>query len=39
MKRWVKQKTTKTVDGDLLHKVIVYECKPRSYSYIVFTKK
>jgi hypothetical protein len=39
MKRWIKEKTIKTVDGDSLQKIIVYECKPKRFDYLVFLKK
>lgn len=39
MKRWVKEKTRESVDGEKLQIVTVYESKPETFSYLVFTKK
>jgi hypothetical protein len=39
LKRYVQQKTVKTVDGDLLQKVIVYENKVNDFTYLVFVEK
>jgi hypothetical protein len=39
VKRYVQQKTVKTVDKEELQIIQVYESKPHLYSYIVFLEK
>lgn len=39
MKRYVQEKTIKSVDDEQLQVVQVYESKPKSYSYLVFIQK
>jgi hypothetical protein len=39
LKRYVQQKTVKTVDEEELQVIQVYESKRHSYSYIVFLEK
>jgi hypothetical protein len=39
LKRWVQEKTIKSVDEEELQIIQVYESKPHLYSYIVFVEK
>jgi hypothetical protein len=39
VKRWVKEKTVKSVDDEQLQVVQVYESKPKRYDYLVFIQK
>jgi hypothetical protein len=39
MKRWVKEKTRESVDGEKLQSVTVYESEQKTFTYLVFIKK